>query len=84
VHVADFTLYPNPVIAGEAINILADLPADELNDIRIEVYNMLGACIYSVQQSSLETQLSIDDRGLYIVRLVTTNGNVHTGKIIVK
>jgi hypothetical protein len=84
VHVADLTLYPNPVIAGEAINILADLPADELNDIRIEVYNMLGACIYSVQQSSLETQLSIDDRGLYVVRLITTNGNVHTGKIIVK
>jgi hypothetical protein len=84
VHVADLTLYPNPVIAGEAINILADLPADELNDIRIEVYNMLGACIYSVQQSSLETQLSIDDRGLYIVRLVTTKGNIHTGKIIVK
>ena len=84
VALTSLTLYPNPVVAGETIYIDGDIPTNELNDLRIEVYNMLGACIYSVQQSSLETQLSIDDRGIYIVRLITTKGNIYTGKIIVK
>ena len=50
----------------------------------IEVYTMLGSCIYSSQSTSLNTQLSIENRGLYIVRVIAGNGTIYQGKIIVK
>ena len=57
---------------------------DELDGMYVEVYTMLGSCIYSSQFATLNSQLSIDNRGLYIVRVIAGNGNIYQGKIIVK
>lgn len=81
---SDLVLYPNPVQAGDIINIEGDFSIEELEGMHVEVYTMLGTCIYSSDYSTLNSQLSIENRGLYIVRLVAGNGNIYQGKIIVK
>ena len=81
---SDLVLYPNPVYAGDIINIEGDFTIDELDGMYVEVYTMLGSCIYSSQSTSLNTQLSIENRGLYIVRVIAGNGTIYQGKIIVK
>ncbi len=80
----DLLLYPNPVSVGESIYIEGDFSQEELNGMYVEVYTMLGSCIYSAQFSTFNSQLSIGNRGLYIVRLVAGNGTIYQGKIIVK
>ncbi len=80
----DLVLYPNPVSVGESIYIEGDFTQEELNGMHVEVYTMLGSCIYSSQISTFNAQFSIDNRGLYIVRLVAGNGTIYQGKIIVK
>lgn len=81
---SDLTLYPNPVKVGDVINIAGDFTLEELDGMQVEIYTMLGSCIYSSQFSSMNSQLSIDDRGLYIVRVIAGNGNIYQGKIVVK
>ena len=81
---SDLILYPNPVQAGDVINIEGDFTIEELDGMYIEVYTMLGSCIYSSQSTSLNTRLSIENRGLYIVRVIAGNGTIYQGKIIVK
>ena len=61
-----------------------NITIDELEGMYVEVYTMLGSCIYSSQSTSLNTQLSIENRGLYIVRVIAGNGTIYQGKIIVK
>ena len=84
VELSDLVLYPNPVYAGDIINIESNFTMDELDGMYVEVYTMLGSCIYSFQSTSLNTQLSIENRGLYIVRVIAGNGTIYQGKIIVK
>jgi hypothetical protein len=81
---SDLVLYPNPVSVDEIIYIEGDFTPEELEGMQVEVYNMLGSCIYSSQFSTLGSQLSINNRGLYIVRVIAGNGSIYQGKIIVK
>ena len=80
----DLVLYPNPVSVNEMIYIDGDFSQEELDGMQVEVYNMLGSCIYSSDYSTISSQFSIDNRGLYIVRLIAGNGTIYQGKIIVK
>ncbi len=84
VKLSDLVLYPNPVQVGEMINIEGNFTIEELHGMYVEVYTTLGSCIYSSDYSTINTQLSIENRGLYIVRLIAGNGNIYQGKIIVK
>ena len=81
---AEWLLYPNPMQAGEMLYIEGNFSQEELDGMQIEIYTMLGSCIYSSQFSVLGSQLSIEDRGLYIVRLIAGNGNVYQSKVIVQ
>ena len=80
----DLVLYPNPVAAGEAIHIDGEFSLEELDGMYVEVYSMLGSCIYSSQFTTFNSQFTIDNRGMYIVRLVAGNGNIYQGKIVVR
>ena len=82
VTLTDLVFYPNPVSAGESIYIEGNFTQAELDGMHVEVYTMLGSCIYSSQFST--SKLSIENRGLYIVRLIAGNGTIYQGKIIVK
>ena len=84
IELSDLVLYPNPVQAGDMINIEGNFTMEELDGMYVEVYTMLGSCIYSSQFTTLNSQLSIDNRGLYIVRVIAGNGTIYQGKIIVK
>lgn len=84
VELTDLVLYPNPVYAGDVVNIEGDFTMEELDGMYVEVYTMLGSCIYSSQFTTINSQLTIENRGLYIVRVVAGNGTIYQGKIIVK
>ena len=84
IDLAEWVIYPNPVRVGEMLYIEGNFSKDELDGMQIEVYTMLGSCIYSSQFSTHDKQFSIDVQGLYVVRLVAGNGNVYQAKIIVQ
>jgi len=79
-----FYLYPNPnsgefIVKGEMLKV---------NSI-IEVYNILGAKIYSNELSTFNSQLSIDlsnnASGIYLYRIITNNGElIKEGKLVIE
>lgn len=75
-------VYPNPAARGERIRITIPVEVS-LNEARIEIYNELGVMVYSERFS----RTGIDNSfaaGLYTVRIIESNGNVHYSKLIVK
>ncbi|WP_294670030.1 choice-of-anchor J domain-containing protein [uncultured Fluviicola sp.] len=68
----DVTIYPNPT--SETIYFSAN------NLKNVAVYNTAGALIYS-QEKSTPISLETLDRGMYLVRMTTNNGQVITKRV---
>jgi hypothetical protein len=81
-------IYPNPIVVGEYVNIEGEFSMFDSDDVVIEVYDMLGSCIYREKQSSDEgrivSELAISNRGIYMVVVTSSDGSKLLGKIIVK
>ena len=85
VSLADLTLYPNPVVAGEPIYIDGEFTAKELNGMQVEIYSMLGQRVAHFEPYEQPILVEgLEERGLYIVRVIAGNGTIYQGKIIVK
>jgi len=68
-------VYPNPVQAGEQINLGANVEQFDLID-------MSGRLMSSANTSFIDTEML--GKGIYILRIFTKNGNIQTQKLIVK
>ena len=68
-------VYPNPVKAGQQINLGADVRQFELLD-------MSGRLLTSANTSVVDTERLI--KGIYVLRIYTKNGEIQTQKLIVK
>ncbi|RNL87823.1 T9SS C-terminal target domain-containing protein, partial [Sinomicrobium pectinilyticum] len=80
----DMKAYPNPVLSGELLHILADLPEEELSHLTINVYNQNGREVLRTTGREKETAVSLPRiPGVYLVSC-RTNQRKKTFKIIVK
>ncbi|MGS2741045.1 Ig-like domain-containing protein [Sinomicrobium sp. M5D2P17] len=76
--------YPNPVLSGQLLHIMADLPQEELSQLSIRVYNQSGKTVLQTTGKSKETALSLPRLpGVYLVQC-QTGQRQKTFKIIVK
>ncbi|MGS2764622.1 MBG domain-containing protein, partial [Sinomicrobium sp. M5D2P9] len=76
--------YPNPVLSGELLHILADLPQEELSHLSISVYSHNGKEVLRTTGRDKETGISLPRiPGVYLVHC-QTNQRKKTFKIIVK
>jgi hypothetical protein len=73
-----FSVYPNPsstnftIQSGKAVK-------------QVNVYNMNGQLIKDLQMRGVHrTDVSIDNSGMYIIKVIYENGEFETGKIIKK
>jgi hypothetical protein len=73
--VNSFSIYPNPASELIAIEINANMVVTAKS---INVYNVIGKLVYSVQVISERTEISLDGlaAGIYVVKLNSTNGIV--------
>ncbi|WP_161554470.1 MBG domain-containing protein [Sinomicrobium soli] len=82
---AEMKAWPNPVLSGELLHVLADVPEAELSSgVSITVYNGSGQQVLHTTHSEKETAISLPRfPGVYLVRLQTGQRN-KTFKIIVE
>ncbi len=75
-------LYPNPTTG----NLFADINLDKASDLKIEIYNMIGAKVYEqevpdVLSGKYSLDISNQPSGTYLVRISTASSSI-TEKII--
>ena len=79
------TVSQNPVAKNTAIILHCDLPANNLQDLKAELFNPMGQLIYSSYYHSSEITLpAATTSGIYFARLTTTTNNVYTAKVVVR
>jgi hypothetical protein len=73
-------IYPNPVSRGTLIHILL-----QEDNAKVELYTIAGKQIYQtpMNQGLFEMETDPLPAGIYILRLITTNGDIYNEKIIV-
>ncbi len=77
------TVAPNPVAVGDVAYITGNFAAEDV--VAIEVYNAAGSLVQA--DNAPEAPLAVSGltaRGVYFVRVITADGNVLTGKLVVK
>ena len=83
--VKDLVLVPNPVDANNTLFVEAEFTAEEHNDMLVEVFNSIGQRVFVERPISSPIMIDgLTERGIYIVRIITGNGSIHQGKVIVK
>lgn len=79
-------IYPNP--SGSLVHLV--LNSNKENKIDVQLYDVLGNCIakpiskFSLQQGQTTVTFNIDflKPGLYIYKIQTVNGIMHSGKLV--
>jgi hypothetical protein len=83
--VKDLVLVPNPVDANNTLFVEAEFTVEERNDMLVEVFNSIGQRVFVERPISSPIMIDgLTERGIYIVRIITGNGSIHQGKVIVK
>ena len=85
VRTKDLILVPNPVNANSTLYVEADFTANERKDMLVEVFNAVGQCVYA--ETPVVYPIAIDgltERGVYVVRIITGEGTMYQGKVVVK
>ena len=81
----DLIMYPSPISANSTLYINADFTVEERSDLRIEIFNSLGQCVYVDTPFIYPIEIDcLSSSGVYIVRVVTGDDKCYRGKIIVK
>lgn len=81
----DLMLIPNPVNANSTLYVEADFTANERKDMLVEVFNAVGQRVYA--ETPVVYPIAIDgltERGVYVVRIITGEGTMYQGKVVVK
>ncbi len=83
VEIMSVTVAPNPVAVGEMAYITGDFETEVI--VAVEIYDTTGSLVKTVDTSNLPLTIDgLHQRGIYIIRLITANGNPITNKLIVK
>ena len=83
IYAQPLTIVPNPVHPDQVVYIEFDSEFSILNS-QLSILNSLGQLIYSGTPTSQPIPVpAIGVRGVYIVRLITHDGTIHQGKLIV-
>ena len=78
------SVYPVPVKQGQPITFATSLSSEELEDARLEIYDVTGVLRRTV--TNLSPQMAIPglkDSGVYFGRLITATHGVHNIRLIV-
>lgn len=79
---ASFSLYPNPLGAGETLGLKSSQPFTAC-----AVYDLRGRRVFSWQNSKAGTQAALDlpelPNGIYLVQLATPAGKTRQGKFVI-
>jgi hypothetical protein len=83
-NIMNATLYPNPV-SGQ--NAFVDLNGEKITDLKVELFNMLGALVYSTSYagtspSRIEIPCGNNPQGIYIISLSSANGTKWTSRMV--
>jgi hypothetical protein len=85
VNTVDLTLVPNPVESGNTLFVNAEFTKEQTEGLLVEVFNAVGQRVYSDEPSIYPIEINtLTQRGVYLVRITTGNGNVYQGKVVVK
>ena len=85
VNSVDLTLVPNPVELGNILFVNAEFTKEQTEGLLVEVFNAVGQKVYSDEPSVYPIEINgLSQRGVYLVRITTGNGNVYQGKVVVK
>lgn len=85
VNTVDLVMIPNPVAVNGTIYINAEFSAEERDGMRVEVFNAIGQCVYVDTPSIYPIEIGgLQERGMYIVRIITGNGKCYSDKLIVE
>jgi hypothetical protein len=85
VEALDLILVPNPVKANNTLYVEAEFTVNERKDMLVEVFNAVGQRVIVDTPTVYPVEINgLSERGVYIVRIVTGDGNVYQGKVIVQ
>jgi hypothetical protein len=77
-------IYPNPVNTGELFTLITNIAVNDLRDSKILLYNTIGNLVSGFSMTnSMMNLFAPNQKGHYIVKIVTKNGSQST-KLIVK
>jgi hypothetical protein len=85
VEALDLILVPNPVKANNTLYVEAEFTVNERKDMLVEVFNAVGQRVIVDTPTVYPVEINgLSERGVYIVRIVTGDGNVYQGKVVVQ
>ena len=85
VEALDLVLVPNPVKANNTLYVEAEFTVNERKDMLVEVFNAVGQRVIVDTPTVYPVEINgMSERGVYIVRIVTGDGNVYQGKVVVQ
>lgn len=85
VEALDLVLVPNPVKANNTLYVEAEFTVNERKDMLVEVFNAVGQRVIVDTPTVYPVEINgLSERGVYIVRIVTGDGNVYQGKVVVQ
>ena len=85
VEALDLVLVPNPVKANNTLYVEAEFTVNERRDMLVEVFNAVGQRV--IVDAPTVYPVAIDglsERGVYVVRIITGEGTVYQGKVVVQ
>jgi hypothetical protein len=81
----ELTLIPNPINVNSTLYVEAEFTASEFEGMLVEVFNAIGQRVYidtpTVYPITIE---GLSERGVYVVRIITGEGTVYQGKVVVQ
>ena len=81
----DLVLVPNPVKANNTLYVEAEFTVNERKDMLVEVFNAIGQRIYVDTPNVYPIAINgLSERGVYVVRIITGEGSIYQGKVVVK
>ena len=78
-------VYPNPVVIGNTFEAETTLATSSLIGAKIQLYTSSGVLVSETNVNSAKTTVNAPNtQGIYIVRLLLSNGTVHSVNVLVK
>ncbi len=85
VEAMDLVLVPNPVKVNNTLYVEAEFTVNERKGMLVEVFNAVGQLVIEDTPEVYPVAIKgLSERGVYIVRIITGEGNVYQGKVIVQ
>lgn len=78
-------MVPNPVKVNNTLYVEAEFTVNGRKGMLVEVFNAVGQLVVVDTPEVYPVAINgLSERGVYIVRIVTGEGNVYQGKVIVQ